>query len=138
MNKRSSNIYFTIFIIGSFFVSPALAYKTNVHEAISLHASTKSNNLRSALIDVGLLDFSKFVDDEETFLLSKKLSWWIQHGSVWEDDMGYLVHDPLLPDGVLYNHFYNPLNNLGYTDDSGDIKGQSIIERFHDGYNDWS
>ena len=136
MSKRRSNIYLAIFIIGSLFITPALAYKTDVHEVISLHASMKSDKLREAMIDVGLLNLDQPVN--ESMLFSKSLSEWIQHGSVWEDMMSVLVHDPLLPDGVLFNHFYNPLNNQGYTNDSGEVKGQSLIERFHDGYNDWS
>ena len=120
----------TFLFIQILFPASASAYKPGVHKKISKHAVDKSQNFRAAMENLGLLNENKTTEQAE--LKSKSLSWWIQHGSDWEDGMALYYYGVVTKRGVLYCHFYNPINGFGYTDSDGDVKGQSLIERAHD------
>lgn len=128
MNKPIISFICILFLFQLVFSCISMAYKPAMHMKITEYAVTKSGGIAYAMQEIGLVQAGEKL--EEVDLKGQKLHEWIQHGSDWEDVMAvrYYWHDSAR--GVLYNHFYNPLNNLGYVDNFG--KGQSLVERIHD------
>jgi hypothetical protein len=125
------------------YLSPAEAYKPDVHKKITENAALKSLRIKPALEAAGLLPQGKIL--EEIKIKDWNLNEWIQHGSDWEDGMALSIYGILAKRGVLYCHFYNPITDKGLTDSEGEEIGQSLIDRANDpeellGYllNEWS
>lgn len=129
----------TILFGQAFHLTPSVAHDPKVHEQITENAAKKSLRISPALEAIGLLPPGKELDQVK--IKTKDLSEWIQHGSGWEDGMALyysLCYGVLTERGILYCHFYNPINGFGYTDSDGDVKGQSLIARANDATNEWS
>jgi hypothetical protein len=130
----------------------ATGHETTVHEKISEVAINMiQDDLNSTLRCLGFVKGSQeILSREGSSLRSRNIADWIKYGSVWEDDMWiwFTLFDRR---GPLYNHFYNPLRDMGYYEESNGIiqeKGQSIIARANDyvrddmlgwmNHNEWS
>jgi len=115
-------------------------YKGSVHKGIAAKAIEKSkigNSLGEIGFDGGLEHKIKGSFDDP-----KSVIGWIEYGSEWEDFM-LLPGYPILMiypgacgyyprysfEGIDYGHFYNPLTDAGFTDDDGNLLGQSLIDR---------
>jgi len=117
------NVCLTFLIIHILFSASASAYRTDVHEIISDHATGRSLKYHSVMKNIGL---------NQGKIKSKDLLWWVQHGSSWEDNFQFIWGD------ILFCHFHNPVTDQGYTLPSGTEFGQSLIARAHDAANEWS
>jgi len=73
----------TFLFIQILFLTSASAYKPAFHKKISKYAVNKSQNFRATMENLGLLNENETAEQAE--LKSESLSWWIQHGSDWED-----------------------------------------------------
>ena len=136
MPKLKINVCLIFIFIQIFFSTSAFAFQQKFHKELSKFAITKSQNFQPVMENLGLWKENQEMKD--ALLKTKSLSWWIQHGADWEDGMAlsyfldFQNYGPSSKRGALYSHFYNPLNDSGFTTSSGIVKGQSISERFND------
>jgi hypothetical protein len=123
-----------ILVIGP---AAAFGYWKNVHQQITSNAIAKSS-LTESVKQIGFADIDS-VQVKGSLKDPKSISDWIEYGSEFEDlVISPRFVPPLSYNGILKGHFYNPINDLGLTDDNGDPIGQSLIERANDPINEWS
>ena len=123
-----------ILVIGP---SAAIGYWKTVHQQITSNAIGKSS-LTESVKQIGFTDTDVILKGSIGTGKPKSIRDWIEYGAHFEDDV-LLYYYPLYSyEGILNGHFYNPVNDLGLTDDSGEPIGQSLIERANDSMNEWS
>ena len=121
-----------IFVIGT---AAAFGYWGNVHQQITSNAISKSSLAES----VKQINFTDMDDPiKGSFLRTMKIADWIEYGGSFEDTVLLSWYPLYSYEGISNGHFYNPINDLGLTDENGDPIGQSLIERANDSTNEWS
>ena len=128
----------TIIVPWLLYPSSSFAYKTKVHDRITLEAIDQSRDLYNELMkNIG---FSGGVIQNISGLEVKTIQNWMQYGSTWEDDFtlwsGWRL-DPIVDKrGSKYCHFYNPLFDIGYynllSDETLEEVGESLLHRMND------
>lgn len=136
-------ILLSIMVIITFLLFPVVsfAYKTGVHMRITYEAVNKNKVFfNQVLKNIG---FTNGVNQIIKGFGEKPIHGspeygeygWLEYGSKWEDNIGLLRIYLLDSKGAMYNHFFNPLYNLGYyeiEDGQIKVKGESLITRMND------
>jgi len=143
MSKKAIKlVVFITFTMLLLYPSILFAYWGNVHVRITSEAVNNSSLIAESLEQIGFKDGVTH-SIKRRLLGPKNIREWIEYGSKFEDRIlcpnyfgGYYSRDSY--EGIFRSHFYNPITNLGLTDDQGTPIGQSLIERSKDINNEWS
>jgi hypothetical protein len=119
-----------LMITSLLYPSITFGYKTDVHEKITSYAINKSSLILDDIMPQ--IGFIGGVDEVISSWEDYPIREWIQYGSKWEDYIAFDYIPWFSSQGPLYNHFFNPLYNIGYYELENGVrveKGESLI--FH-------